>query len=72
MSTVYWKLGVPATCNAGGAGKWRDELSESFRGADVVIIPDRDPQKRHPKTGELMFHPDGGEANSMRQVMRRR
>lgn len=54
-----WKLGVPATCNAGGAGKWRDELSEFFRGADVVIIPDRDPQKRHPKTGELMFHPDG-------------
>jgi hypothetical protein len=54
-----WRLGVPATCNAGGAGKWRDELSEFFRGADVVVISDRDPQKRHPKTGELMFHPDG-------------
>jgi AAA domain-containing protein len=54
-----WKLGVPATCNAGGAGKWRDELSEYFRGADVVVIPDRDPQKKHPKTGELQFHPDG-------------
>lgn len=54
-----WKIGVPATCNAGGAGKWRDELSEFFRGADVVIIPDRDPQKKHPKTGELLFHPDG-------------
>jgi RecA-family ATPase len=54
-----WKLGVPATCNAGGAGKWRDELNEFFREADVVIIPDRDPQKRHPKTGDLMFHPDG-------------
>ena len=54
-----WKLGVPATCNAGGAGKWREELSEFFRGADVVIIPDRDPQKKHPKTGEPMFHPDG-------------
>jgi RecA-family ATPase len=52
-------LGVPATCNAGGAGKWREELSEFFRDADVVIIPDRDPQKRHQKTGELMFHPDG-------------
>lgn len=54
-----WQIGVPATCNDGGAGKWRDELNEYFRGADVVIIPDRDPQKKHPKTGELMFHPDG-------------
>jgi len=52
-------LGVPATCNAGGAGKWREELSGFFHGADVVVIPDRDPQKHHPKTGELMFHPDG-------------
>lgn len=54
-----WKLGVPSTCNAGGAGKWREELNEFFRGADVVVIPDHDPQKRHPKTKELMFHPDG-------------
>ena len=54
-----WKLGIPATCNCGGAGKWRDELSEFFRGTDVVIIPDRDPQKRHPKTKEPMNHSDG-------------
>ena len=52
-------LGVPATTNAGGAGKWRQELTEFFAGADVVIIPDHDPQRRHEKTGELMFHPDG-------------
>ncbi|MGV7219237.1 AAA family ATPase [Bradyrhizobium sp. UFLA05-112] len=54
-----WKLGLPATTNAGGAGKWSEELSEHFRGADVVIIPDFDPQKRHPKTKEAMFHSDG-------------
>ena len=54
-----WKIGMPATCNAGGAGKWPDDLNEFFRGCDVVIIPDRDPQKRHPKTKEPMFHPDG-------------
>ena len=54
-----WKLGVPATCNAGGAGKWSEDLSEFFRGCDVVIIPDRDPQKRHPKTKEPMNHSDG-------------
>jgi hypothetical protein len=54
-----WKLGIPATCSAGGAGKWRDELSEYFRGADVVVIPDYDPQKLHPKTKEPLFHEDG-------------
>ncbi|NBN64761.1 AAA family ATPase [Pannonibacter tanglangensis] len=35
-------LGAPATCNAGGAGKWRDEHSAFFSGADVIIIPDND------------------------------
>jgi hypothetical protein len=34
---------VPATCNAGGAGKWHTALNEHFRGADVVILPDNDP-----------------------------
>jgi hypothetical protein len=53
------KLGVPATTNAGGVGKWCEALNEHFRGADVVIIPDNDPQAKHPKTGELLFHPDG-------------
>lgn len=35
-------LGAHATCNAGGAGKWKDEHSEFLRNADVVIIPDND------------------------------
>ena len=35
-------LGFPSTCNAGGANKWRPELSEYFRGADVVLVPDND------------------------------
>jgi len=34
--------GYVATCNAGGAGKWRDEYSEFLRDADVVLIADRD------------------------------
>jgi hypothetical protein len=37
------KFGFVATCNPGGAGKWRDEYSESLRGKDVRIIPDNDP-----------------------------
>lgn len=41
-------LGVPATCNAMGAGKWPDELTEYFKGADVVILPDNDePGRKH-------------------------
>ncbi|MEP9348806.1 AAA family ATPase [Xanthobacter sp. KR7-225] len=35
-------LNIPATCNAAGAGKWRDEFAGHFAGADVVIIPDND------------------------------
>jgi RecA/RadA recombinase len=54
-----WTLGLPATTNAGGAGKWRTDLDSYFDGADVVVLPDYDPQKTHQKTKELMFHPDG-------------
>jgi len=35
-------MGLKATTFVGGAGKWRDEYSEYFRGADVVLIPDND------------------------------
>ncbi len=37
-----WDLRIPATCNPGGAGKWRDEYSRHFANADVVIVPDND------------------------------
>jgi 5S rRNA maturation endonuclease (ribonuclease M5) len=36
------RLGLTATTNAGGAGKWRDEYAETLRGADVVVVADRD------------------------------
>ncbi len=35
-------LGIQATCNAGGAGKWTDEHAAFLHSADVVIIPDND------------------------------
>ena len=35
-------LGLVATCNAGGAGKWRDSHSEHFKDRTVVLIPDND------------------------------
>jgi 5S rRNA maturation endonuclease (ribonuclease M5) len=35
-------IGLAATCNAGGAGKWKPEHSEFLRGRDVVVICDND------------------------------
>ena len=44
-------LGLTATCNSGGAGKWNSqsiELSPHFQGKDVVILPDNDePGRKH-------------------------
>lgn len=39
--------GATATCNAMGAGKWPESLSEHFAGADVVILPDNDDAGRN-------------------------
>lgn len=36
------EIGAPATCNSGGAGKWRPEFADLLAGADVVILPDND------------------------------
>ncbi len=42
------RLGVIATCNPGGAGKWRAEYAEALAGAEVVVIADRDdPGRSH-------------------------
>lgn len=44
-----WEEGFAATCNPMGAGKWRPDYTEFFRGAkQVFIIQDRDePGRRH-------------------------
>jgi putative DNA primase/helicase len=42
------KNGFMATTNAGGAGKWREEFAQYFRGRNVVILPDNDdPGRSH-------------------------
>jgi putative DNA primase/helicase len=53
------KLGYAATTMPGGVAKWRAEYDEFFRGADVVVVSDNDPQLKDPKTGKLQVHPDG-------------
>lgn len=43
-----YALGIVATCNAQGAGKWRPEYAEYFRGKQVAILPDNDePGRKH-------------------------
>ncbi len=42
------RAGGVATCNPGGAGKWRPEFSEALRDATVVVIADADkPGREH-------------------------
>jgi len=42
------KTGAIATTNPGGAEKWRDEYSDALRGAQVVVVADKDePGRKH-------------------------
>lgn len=44
-------LGLTATTSSGGAGKWRPEYAESLRGAELVVIADKDaPGRAHAQT----------------------
>lgn len=44
------KLGLLATTNPAGAGKWRDDYSQHLRDKHVIIIPDNDePGRSHAK-----------------------
>jgi hypothetical protein len=52
------KWGLVATCNSGGAGKFFPQYVEYFKGANVVVIADNDPQATN-KDGKLLFHSDG-------------
>jgi hypothetical protein len=61
---LLWSWNVPATCNAGGAGKWKPEHSEFLRDADVVIIPDNDdPGRDH---ADIVGQSSQGIAKSVR------
>lgn len=45
---ALWGLGVAATCNSGGAGKWRLTDDTPLHGRRVVVIPDKDePGRAH-------------------------
>ena len=58
--------GFDATCNPGGAGKWLDSYSETLRGADVVIVADKDDAGRtHAQLVAAKLH---GIAKSVRVI----
>jgi hypothetical protein len=60
------KLGIVATCNAMGAGKWRGQYSEHFRDRKVVILPDNDqPGRDHAEQVARALH---GNAKSIKVV----
>jgi hypothetical protein len=55
-----------ATCNPGGAGKWRSAYAETLRGADVTVVQDRDePGRKHAAAVYASLH---GVAASVRLV----
>ena len=42
------EMGFTATCNSGGAGKWRKDFSQYFSSAKIVLIADNDePGREH-------------------------
>lgn len=61
-----FSLGLVATCNVSGAGKWRDDYNEHLRGRDVVIIPDNDEHgKKHTQSVAASLH---GIASSVKVI----
>lgn len=59
-------LGLIATTNPGGAGKWRPEFTATFAGARVVLLPDHDePGRDH---AELVARALQGVAREVRVV----
>ncbi|MFZ1008645.1 MAG: DnaB-like helicase C-terminal domain-containing protein [Candidatus Sulfotelmatobacter sp.] len=51
------RLGFTATCNNGGAGNFRPELAQYFKGKDVAILPDNDTKGRQHalRVAELLY-----------------
>ncbi|MGA3268092.1 MAG: AAA family ATPase [Verrucomicrobiota bacterium] len=58
--------GLAATCNPGGAGKWQENYTETLRGADCIIIPDKDNAGRD--HGQLVAGKLQGAAKSLRVI----
>lgn len=57
-ATNLTRLGMPATCNSGGAGNFKPDLARYFAGKDVAILPDNDePGRKHAAMVARLLHP---------------
>ena len=64
---ALWRVKIPATCNAGGAGKWRDEYSQVFKGGRAFVVPDNDlPGELHATAVAASIRAAGGHAQIVR------
>ena len=53
-------LGLVATTNPGGAGKWRPQYTEALRGREVVLLPHNDePGRKHMENVAAQLHAAG-------------
>ena len=60
------EIGVVATCNPGGAGKWQANYTDALTGRDVLILPDNDkPGEDH---AEIVARALYGRAKSIRVI----
>ena len=59
-------IGLTATCNPGGAGKWPASLNPYFRGRHVVILPDNDHAGR--EHAEIVTKALSGTAKTIRTL----
>ncbi|OXE37498.1 MAG: hypothetical protein CGW95_01220 [Phenylobacterium zucineum] len=59
-------IGIVATCNPGGAGKWQSNYTDALAGRDVLILPDNDePGEQHAETVARALY---GRAKSIRII----
>lgn len=59
-------IGIVATCNPGGAGKWQSNYTDALVGRDVLILPDNDePGEQH---AEVVARALYGRAKSIRII----
>jgi Protein of unknown function (DUF3987) len=67
VDTAVERFDLIATCNQGGTGGgWREQYNETFRGAEVVIIPDRDKDNAGLKHAEKIAAALSGVAERVR------
>ena len=59
-------LGLVATCNPMGAGKWEDRYSDALKNATVILLPDNDkPGRAH---ADLLLTRLAGYVHTLRQI----